>query len=521
MGRIRVAFAILVLLAPSACASSVDDVSWTSGAPIALEGKIEARAARGVLEIEDAHANGTFVIDVGNGTTSVSSWRVAKLDVPRELGRYAPPTEDATNDSYSVRASRMIVELHDEPLKLTLVASEDAAILLAGEGRAEGLPVRLAAPYVGYPLDRSPASSAQPFRAPGYVDWSWDAGWLFAGHFRVASPSGFPDLAAPRVHLQGPIALMITGGTVTFEDVAGERHVAKLGNVTDPDDPGAPVASYQRETRLLFYGEARDASIEPSGNWGLAGPDVAWRVNGTLAAERATGSYHDAGGEHVFTDEPFVARGDLRVRSLGADAATLRDERYDARGDFASFVVGGVEMARDGSSWAPAVALSVTAAGLLLLLFALYTRLAPNRLLDHAARQALHGIVAAEPGIHMREAGRRAELPWGTLRFHVRMLRRAGIVRVEAEGRSLRLYPAGVACDGPPPIYHPVARGIMERLPVDGTPVDLRTLQEAVGTSRQRLSYHLKKLAAEGRVSLVGGRPILVARPVPALEAKR
>ncbi len=503
---------VLLLLLPLASAA-VDGLSWSSSASVEMDGVVEARAPEGIVEMEDAHASGAFALELGNGTITVSAWEVAHANVPAQYGSYNPPLGSAKDQNFSVRSSHLSVRMDDELLRFTLVAQPGGVVSLEGAGHLAGFPVRLAHAYAGYAASQVDPTPFLPYRPPPYVDWTWQAGWLFAGDYPQASAEGFPVLAGDAINASGPVSLMVIGGVATFLDGNGTLQTVQLGNHTESTSPGGVV---QRETRLLFHGEARRASIPVTGHWGISGPTVQWRLRGTLDAPHATGEYRDERGGHPFQDEPLHASGDLVISPLERSAA-LGPFPYAASGGFDALSVGGapvVDASPRAGLAAPAVEATLVGVALLVLLRVLaplYTRLAPRDLLLHERRRRLHEIARQEPGLHLRELGRRAGLSWSVARFHVRMLEKGGLLRLDRRGGRARVYPAGAQTVAA--ALHPVAQRILDALPEDGAPLDVRDLRERVGVSRQLLSHHLDRLAEEGRVVRAGARPTMVSRP--------
>ncbi len=86
-----------------------------------------------------------------------------------------------------------------------------------------------------------------------------------------------------------------------------------------------------------------------------------------------------------------------------------------------------------------------TEAGRFFVLFAalaaVTTRRKPASPLDHFVRGRLYEAISANPGIHYSELRRRAGLSNGSAAHHLRVLHRAGLVRVGIDGTRTRFYP--------------------------------------------------------------------------------
>jgi DNA-binding transcriptional ArsR family regulator len=130
---------------------------------------------------------------------------------------------------------------------------------------------------------------------------------------------------------------------------------------------------------------------------------------------------------------------------------------------------------------------------------ALYTRLAPHRVLDQPTRNALADLVHAEPGIAFGEAARRLDLGAGALTYHARVLERSGVIFSARDGQQRRFYPvAGGRVAGAPSLAERALDGLR------AGPRGLAELARELGVSRQALHYHLKRMAKEGRVRAEG-----------------
>jgi hypothetical protein len=508
--------AIALLLVVPTAAASVERVTWTTSAPLAWQGATGVEVHGGVLAIEDPRASGAWTFDLGRGTIVVSTWRVARVEAPSGLGSYGPPMDDASLETYEVNATRLVVRLDDEPMNFSLASGPGGEVRLEGAADAAGRPVALARDHARYAASEDIIEGASPMRPPPDYGWTWRQGWLFCGHWSDGIGGGFPALDAPTAHASGPAKVKLIGGVATFLDAQGREQTIVLGEHADPSAPGTPAAHEAVDKRLFFEGEVRAATLSPSGQWGVAGPATSWGLAGALTTTHATGEYADGAGTHAFRDAPITVEGSFSLAPTQAGGtALLAPWTYAASGDITALDVDGVAVGEPAlPAAAPARVAEATIAGALLLLaaVALYTRLAPSDLLRHAGRSRLYAEVAREPGIHLREAARRAGLSWSPLRFHVAMLRRAGILRLERHGGHTLLYPASAPAQTPAPVLHPVAQRILAALPEAGAWIDAPTLQGKVGVSRQLLSYHVERLAAEGHVQRLPGRPTLVAR---------
>jgi len=91
-----------------------------------------------------------------------------------------------------------------------------------------------------------------------------------------------------------------------------------------------------------------------------------------------------------------------------------------------------------------AAAASAAGGALVLLVgFALYSRLARGQLLDHERRDGVHKLVQDEPGISLSDVAQRTGLGWGTTVYHLERLEKGGYVTSEKTGAKRCYFPVG------------------------------------------------------------------------------
>lgn len=136
-------------------------------------------------------------------------------------------------------------------------------------------------------------------------------------------------------------------------------------------------------------------------------------------------------------------------------------------------------------------------------LLGLFSRIERGRVAEHPQRARILNLVAAEPGIHHKELGRRLGLGQGTLDHHVRKLEAAGeLVRRSSHGYTcyfLRLGTDRHLMDGSPVVKSPGGRAVLHAvasLP-DAT---YRSLAAEAGLSTSTVEHHLRRLREAGLV---------------------
>lgn len=132
------------------------------------------------------------------------------------------------------------------------------------------------------------------------------------------------------------------------------------------------------------------------------------------------------------TDGISRSRATGQFEAVGLDFALVATPAWDARHLVAQASVAAVVLVVLG--WV------ATQAGRFLGFY--YTRLAPQRVLDHPTRFALAALVAQEPGLILRDLVRTTGRPYGVVRHHARVLEAAGRVKLLRLGRAIHLYPS-------------------------------------------------------------------------------
>lgn len=182
---------------------------------------------------------------------------------------------------------------------------------------------------------------------------------------------------------------------------------------------------------------------------------------------------------------------------------------------------GRIEKSDDVAEWAALAAATIGAAALVvvasrkklpLVAAGLYARFAPSRLLEHPARAKLRALVEAQPGITVNDAERASGLSHGAFAHHLQKLETGGLLLSARDGQSRRLFVPGAE---PPAVRAPMEERILAIVAKHGTLRPAALAREA-GASRQAVHYHVKRLAQQGRLTLLpGGRVTIAATQQP------
>lgn len=128
-----------------------------------------------------------------------------------------------------------------------------------------------------------------------------------------------------------------------------------------------------------------------------------------------------------------------------------------------------------------------------------------NPVLDLEMRRRLHAAVQEFPGIHVREVARQLDTSIALVEYHLNVLVHNGLVVAEKGDRYVRIYPAGK--ETPSPADRETVAVLRERLPLqivlhllDHGASRHKDVAAALGMSKSKLSFHLRKLEAGGLV---------------------
>ena len=115
--------------------------------------------------------------------------------------------------------------------------------------------------------------------------------------------------------------------------------------------------------------------------------------------------------------------------------------------------------------------------------------------LNFPRRRLLFQYIEAHPGIHLRALSRHCSMGLGVLRFHLRSLQRAGLVRTRRSGRRQIYLPSHY--EGRPASSR--SEQLLEEIHRTRgvTPTQLAA---QYGVSRMLVNYHVQRLRTRGQV---------------------
>ena len=133
-----------------------------------------------------------------------------------------------------------------------------------------------------------------------------------------------------------------------------------------------------------------------------------------------------------------------------------------------------------------------------------------NDILSLDSRKRIYEFVETNSGSHLREIGRKCDLPLGTALYHLDRLESEGLLTVRRDGRYKRYFPStGLGRrdkDFLSAFRHAVPRRIavaLLRWPL----LTQRELCQMIGVSRSTLSFHVNSMIERGIVRREPSRP--------------
>ncbi|MFQ5815603.1 MAG: winged helix-turn-helix transcriptional regulator [Candidatus Hydrothermarchaeaceae archaeon] len=119
-------------------------------------------------------------------------------------------------------------------------------------------------------------------------------------------------------------------------------------------------------------------------------------------------------------------------------------------------------------------------------------------------RRDIYGVISGSPGLHFREILRETELGVGSLRYHLAVLEKNGIVVSREDGQYLRFFPAGLSEEEKELLGMLRQRSIRKILGylLMNPAASHREVVRNVGLAPSTVSWYLKKLERLGLLKL-------------------
>lgn len=496
-----VAFAVVLPHAAMA-ATAPATASLESSAPVKFVGTVLAGGPDSRFFGEYQGSDARSVGSLSGVSARYVVWTQVAAAAPTPLGPVVARQTVATEESTEAWSSADVAYRGGLDSGRLRVAAAGGRLLVEFDASEDGLPRVLERAF-------RPTIATDPTLVPSRGEdlrSGLPAGWFFLGDLQDAGGRmvGFPSGVGMKLHVVGPAVVHLTTGALTLTGDDGAVTTYRLGTWNESDG-----VTRKRATLELSFADASWAMPLPT-KWSLGTPSLEYLVDGEFGTRGATGIVEFTDGRVAVEDASVTMTGTFLVkprvtsRDVVAHSTTFA---YDVEGDVRSVVVDGAR-AHGGPS---ALAIATFAAAVVVfspfsgagarILGTLYHRIQPSRVLTSPVRARLVEVVREQPGIHVRGLMREADITWGRLLYHLDVLVRARHIALRRAGRYLLVYPVGGAPaeDEVMPPQHPIAQDVVDAVQQEGR-IRARDLQRRFGVSRQRLSYHVKKLEAEGKV---------------------
>lgn len=508
--RVALAAALLAFAAAPGAAGQ-DAARLTTPFPPVVEGALGVEAAEGLFAVGFREGGVAPVILLEAESLALTIVRVEIRAVETPLGAVALAPA-YRNESWAMPGPARLALSGPSPSFLASPA-EGGAALRVDAGVVPRLALRTTSEATA--LAYGPAMDVAYFHARDAAE----------GALALAASERPLRFAA-----DGALDLFAADGALFVEWPGGAREWALAEEVGRAGAPAGERVDRYSFARIIAQGArlAIDAPAGADARAFLVAPRAS--IDGAAEFRDAKGAISDGGSlveatgarvrlEGVLT-LAFLPREDARGLPLLALAV---ERRYHATGAFEAVRLGAQSL-RDE----PAAALAgVTLAGVVLAsllrgvrgalghaLAGLYTRIAREDAADSVERQRLLAAIRERPGAHLRGLQRALGFGWGKFSYHVSVLQRAGLVRLERRGRHVHVTPAGIAAGADRFLeLRGAAARVLDALRAAESAATQRELAERAGLSRALVSHHLRALAADGLVVEVGGWPKRYARP--------
>lgn len=134
----------------------------------------------------------------------------------------------------------------------------------------------------------------------------------------------------------------------------------------------------------------------------------------------------------------------------------------------------------------------------------LFSRILPEKSMDHPARRQIADAIAAQPGIHLQALVTEVGLARATVEHHVRVLMQTGVVHERRLGRYRCYYrglPQRFPAPAPATMRSPYAKDVL-RAVTSQPGMAVADVAAAIGSPPRVVSYHVQRLAQAGLLRL-------------------
>lgn len=116
--------------------------------------------------------------------------------------------------------------------------------------------------------------------------------------------------------------------------------------------------------------------------------------------------------------------------------------------------------------------------------------------LELDSRRRIYEVVKKHAGSHFREIERKADMPAGTVRYHLSYLSRHGLIKEEKDGRKTRFFPRELRAENQKLLGLLRQKSVRDMILtiLSDENYNHERIVKAVGISPPTVSWHLKKL---------------------------
>ncbi len=472
----------LVARLPLGLGGDID--AWSRGATIRAASDDAGIAPRMELGLHAPHAN----VYVTNWTYTESSGILDRDELDQANGNTDPFEADDVSLRINDLGHGFIMVVHDGAL-------EGARYHSTATNRAATLDLLEEPLTLGYTDD------------PRYLD------------FEAQRPSGsFAVRGSDMFHeVTGDFTIFLFDTTATVLEANG-THVFETGRwVQETGDPAGALSPARRTTTTTYVQlEVFDATLTLSASGGrqhlLAdAEEIAIGIDGEITSSATTGSLR-MGDRHVrATGDTVRATGEFLLVPTYVVDLDDREAVFAMTAQLRTLSVGQASFSNAGTlAAATGLGLALTAIAAyfwqgtkMTFLVPLYAKLTKDKVLDQGTRNDVHEKVAQDPGCQVQDIADALGVSWTTAAYHVRVLRKMGLLVGRQKGRHMHLFVAGsghaTGFEAMAAIKNDTARDILA-LVMRRPGIIQKELCDQLGIAASTASWHMGKLRDSGLI---------------------
>lgn len=467
--------------------------------PLGLSGDIEAWSREGAVRVAAGEQTGIPNVQLS-------------LFAPHAVARF-------TNWSHMETAANEQVDQLNQPggtsrpadlnnVELRLHELGPQFILLIQDGAFSGATYQTMVPARAATLDL--------LETPEQLGYADDPIYL---DYNAARPAGdFVVRASDLKHtVTGDFKIFIfdTTATVLHENATRVYETGRWVQ-EDREPTGLLGTSARRTTTTAFLElDVYDATLELAASGGdqavyAGNEDIAVAIDGEIRASATTGSLRMGDRTIRATGDAVRASGTFLLVPINVIDIDDRQAVFAMASTLETLSVGMATFDNPGTVAAAATGIGLLAALVaayfwpalkLGLLVPLYAKLTKDKVLDQETRNLVHTKVEHDPGCQVQDIADSLSVSWTTAAYHVRVLRKMGLLIGRQKGRHLHLFVSGsrdaMAFEAMAALKNDTARDILS-LVLRRPGVIQKDLCESLGIAASTASWHIARLRDHG-----------------------